>query len=306
VTSVGTPSGLGAPRFDVRAYLALVGLALIWGYTWVVIKIATADVTPFVLVAMRTVIGAVVMFGLVAAMRRPLRSPAVLPTVAAALLNVAGFYLLQTLAVESSGAGRSAVLAYTYPFWTALLAWPLLGDRITWRMWLGLVLAAVGLGFVLAPIDLVHDPAGKFFAVLTAIEWSFAAIYSKWYRSRHRVDLVAFTAWQTLYAAIPLLAIAASAPDQHLHLTASFLWALGYIGIFGTGFGLLLWLYALSRLQTAAASLASLLTPVVAVLVASFQLAEIPSRNEIVGIVLILGALAVNAARNSSEPRRKA
>lgn len=295
VNSFGRP--LAAPRFDLRAYVALFGLALIWGYTWVVIKIATADVTPFVLVALRTLIGALVMFGLAATMRRPLRSPPVVPTIIAGLLNVAGFYVFQTLAVATSGAGRSAVLAYTYPFWTALLAWPLLGDRITNRMWLGLLLAALGLGFVVAPIDLIHDPAGKFFAVLTAIEWSFAAIYSKWYRSRYQVDLISFTAWQTWYAAIALAALAALVPGQHLHAGASFAWALGYIGVFGTALGLLLWLYALSRLQTAAASLASLLTPVVAVVVAWFQLAEIPSRNEVVGIALIVGALAVNAAR---------
>lgn len=289
---VGKSSGA---QFDARAYLALVGLALVWGYNWVVIKVATADVSPFGLVALRTVVGAVVLFALAALLRRPLRSPPLVPTAVAGLLNIAGFFIFQTLAVANSGAGRSAVLAYTYPFWTALLAWPLLGDRISARTWVGLALALAGLGFVLAPLDLAHDLAGKLFAVLTAFEWSFAAIYTKWYRSRYDVELITFSAWQTVYAAVPLIVIALLEPGQHLRLTPGFAWAMAYIGIFGTGFGLLLWLYALNRLQTAAASLASLMTPVVAVVVATFQLREIPGTGEIVGIVLIVGALAVNA-----------
>ena len=60
------------------------------------------------------------------------------------LLQTMGFTLLQTLAVSMSGAGKVAVLAYTMPFWVAILAWPILGERIHGVRWIALALAAVG------------------------------------------------------------------------------------------------------------------------------------------------------------------
>lgn len=280
---------------DPRAYAALVALALVWGCNWVVLKVATVDATPFALTALRTVLGAVALFAVIAVTRRSFRSPPIVPTAILGLLNTAGFFIFQTLAVSTGGAGKAAILAYTYPFWIALLAWPLLGDRVSRTAFIGLILAAVGLGFILVPIDFSHSLASKFFAVMTAIDWAFASIYAKRMRAKYEVDLLSLTAWQTLYGAIPLTIVALLVPHQSVHLTPAFGWALAYIAVLGTALGLLLWLFALNRLQAGAAALASLLTPVVTVFVAWLLLREQPSSTELIGIVLILSALSIDA-----------
>jgi len=268
---------------------------MVWGYTWVVLKVATVDATPFALTATRTLLGSAALFALLVATRRPLRSPPIVPTVILGILNTAGFFIFQTLAVAVGGAGKSAVLAYTYPFWIALLAWPLLGDRVPTRSIVGLALAAGGLAFILVPVDLAHGLLSKCFALLTAVDWAFAAIYAKRMRARHSVELLSLTAWQTLYGAIPLVLIALLVPHQFIHFTPAFGWAIAYIALASTALGQLLWLFALGRLQAAAAGLASLLTPVITLLAAWLQLGEHPSPAESIGIVLILGALVVDA-----------
>lgn len=280
---------------DPRAYAALVALALVWGCNWVVLKVATVDATPFALTALRTVLGAAALFALIGLTRRSFRSPPIVPTAILGILNTAGFFIFQTLAVATGGAGKAAILAYTYPFWIALLAWPLLGDRVSRTSFIGLLLAAAGLGFILVPIDFSHGLASKFFAVMTAIDWAFASIYAKRMRARYDVDLLSLTAWQTLYGAIPLALVALLVPNQSVHVTPSFAWAIAYIAVFGTALGLLLWLFALHRLQASAAALASLLTPVVTVFVAWLLLRETPSLTELAGIVLILSALSIDA-----------
>lgn len=282
-------------RRDARAYLALGGLAIVWGYTWVVLKVATVDATPFALTATRTVLGAAALFVLLVVTRRPLRSPPIVPTMILGILNTGGFFIFQTMAVAVGGAGKAAILAYTYPFWIALLSWPLLGDRVPLRSVVGLGLAAAGLAFILVPIDLAHGLLSKGFALLTAVDWAFAAIYAKRMRARHDIELLSLTAWQTLYGAIPLVVIALLVPNQSMHLTPSFGWAIAYIALGGTALGQLLWLFALGRLQVAAAGLASLLTPVITLFAAWLQLGERPSAAESIGITLILGALAVDA-----------
>jgi drug/metabolite transporter (DMT)-like permease len=279
-----------------RGYLALVALAMVWGYTWVVLKVATVDETPFALTATRTVLGAAALFMLLAATRRPFRSPPVIPTMILGILNTAGFFIFQTLAVAVGGAGKAAILAYTYPIWIALLSWPLLGDRLPLRSILGVGLATAGLCFILVPIDFAHGLLSKVFALLTAVDWAFAAIYTKRMRARYDVDLLSLVAWQTLYGAIPLVIIALLVPHQSVHLTPSFLWAIAYIAIGGTAIGQLLWLFALSRLQAAAAGLASLLTPIITLFAAWLQLGERPSLLESVGAALVLSALVVDAA----------
>jgi drug/metabolite transporter (DMT)-like permease len=212
------------------------------------------------------------------------------------VLNTAGFFIFQTLAVAVGGAGKAAILAYTYPIWIALLSWPLLGDRLPVRSIVGVALAAAGLGFILAPIDLGNGLLSKAFALLTAVDWAFAAIYTKRMRARYEVDLLSLVAWQTLYGAIPLVIIALLVPNQAVRLTPSFLWSIAYIAIAGTAIGQLLWLFALSRLQAAAAGLASLLTPVITLFAAWLQLGERPSTAESIGVALILSALVIDAA----------
>ncbi len=116
------------PRSD--AYAALAVLALVWGYTWVVIKVATHDASALVVAAARPALGAVCLFAVLLLMRRSLRPTPLRDTLVLGLLQTTGFTLLQTLAVSLAGAGKVAVLAYTMPFWVALLAWPFLGERI--------------------------------------------------------------------------------------------------------------------------------------------------------------------------------
>jgi drug/metabolite transporter (DMT)-like permease len=283
---------------DARAYVALAGLALVWGYTWVVLKVATVDATPVALTAIRTALGAAALFVLLAVTRRPLRSPPIVPTMILGILNTAGFFVFQTLAVAAGGAGKAAILAYTYPFWIALLSWPLLGARVPLRSIVGLALAAGGLAFILIPVDLAHGLLSKGFALLTAVDWAFAAVYAKRMRARHDVELLSLTAWQTLYGAIPLVIIALLVPHQSVRLTPAFGWAIAYIALGGTALGQLLWLFALGRLHAAAAGLASLLTPVITLFAAWFELGEHPSAAESLGIALILCALVADVVPN--------
>ena len=68
-----TPSGRAAPNLGV---LALAMLALIWGYNWVVMKIGLRYSQPFTFAALRSFLGALGLFVLLAVLRRPLRPKA--------------------------------------------------------------------------------------------------------------------------------------------------------------------------------------------------------------------------------------
>lgn len=71
--------------------------------------------------------------------------------------------------------------------------------------------------------------------------------------------------------------------------------ALAYSGILGGAIAWFLWFYALSHLPAGIAGLGTLGTPVVGVLAAWVQLGEIPTSLEIVGMILVIGALVLNS-----------
>jgi drug/metabolite transporter (DMT)-like permease len=270
---------------------ALVVLALVWGYNWVAIKVATEYVGPIDLSALRNGTAVVALFAALVVLRKPLRPTPLLPSVVLGLLQTTVFTLLQMTAVALGGAGRTAVLAYTMPFWVLLFAWPLLGERIRGLQWVAVGLAAIGLAFVLMPFDVHAGLAAKVLAIAGAVVWAASAVYLKWLRARYTVDLLALTAWQMLWGTIPLVALAALAAEPAPRVTLTFLAALGFIALPGTALAWLLWMFALSRLSAGIAGLASLATPVVGVLAAWMQLHEVPSATEWVGIACILGAL---------------
>ena len=281
------------PRTRPSVYVALVVLALIWGYTWVAIKVATQDAPPLFVAAGRMVIAAVILFGVLAATGRSLKPTPFVPTLVLGLLQTTGWTLLQTLAVAQAGSGKSAVLGYTMPFWTALLAWPVLGERITGVRRIALALAALGLGFVVAPLD-PHSFRADALAVVAGVSWGASAVYAKRLRARYDVDLLSLTTWQLLYGTIPLVVLSLLFPGP-IHVTGSFVAAMAFISIGGAALGWFLWMFILSRLPAGVAGIASLATPVVGVLSAAIQLHEIPSATELTGMVLIVVALVVNS-----------
>jgi drug/metabolite transporter (DMT)-like permease len=276
-----------------EAYAALVVLALVWGYTWVVIKVATFDASPLIVAAGRNALGVTVLFAVLLILRRPLRPTPFLPTVILGLLQTTGWTLLQTFAVSLASAGKAAVLGYTMPFWVALLAWPLLGERITGARWAAFALAACGLAFVVTPLGAATLEADAL-AVCAGLVWAASAIWMKRLRARHDVDLLSLTTWQMLWGTIPLLALAAIVPE-HVRWTTSFVASMAFLGVLGGALTWFLWMFILSRLPAGVAGIASLATPVVGVALSAIQVHEIPSTTELIGMVLILGALGVNA-----------
>ena len=287
-------------RPGARVYVALVVLALVWGYTWVTIKIATEDASPYVVAGSRLVVATALLFAILALTRRSLAPTPFVPTLVLGLLQTTGWTLLQTLAVAQAGAGKSAVLGYTMPFWAALLAWPFLGERITGIRWVALALAAVGLAFVVAPLS-ARSFAADGLAVLAGLSWGASAVYAKRLRSRYDVELISLTTWQMLWGTIPLvvLMLAVGGP---VRWTGSFVASMAFMSIGGAALGWFLWMFILSRLPAGVAGIASLATPVVGVLAAALQLHEIPSLSELIGMALIVAALVVNAIPAAAEP----
>lgn len=282
-----------ARRARTEAYLALVGLWAVWGYSWISMKVATRDGSALLVATLRSGVGAAALLVYLALSGRSLRPTPFLPTLVYGLLQTAGFTLLGTVAVSLGGAGKIALLAYTMPFWLALLAWRFLGERPGRGTWVALGLAAAGLGLVVTPLG-SRSLLANALAVAAGLVWAASAAWVVRVMARERVDLLSLTTWQMVWGALALGLVAAVVPVQ-VRWTPSFVGAIAFLGIGATALGWALWLLVLARLPAGVAGLGSLAVPVVSLLLAAALLGEIPPPRELAGIACIVAALAVQA-----------
>lgn len=276
----------------VKAFVALFLLTLIWGYNWVVMKLAVQYASPFQFAGLRTFLGALMLFLVLFLSKRPLKLQEFPTMLLLGILQTCGFTGLLIWALVEGGAGKTAVLSYTMPFWVMLFAWPLLGEKVQGWQWLAVVFALFGIVLIFDPLHIKGDGVSMLMALGSGISWAISAIVSKkLHKRRPELDLLNITAWPTLLGAIPIILVALILPAPPIVWSNTFILTVVYSIFLSGSLAWVLWTYALQRLPAGVASMASMLAPVIGVASAWWQLGERPSQIELLGMLLIAIAL---------------
>ncbi len=276
----------------IKAFVALFLLTLMWGYNWVVMKTAIQYATPVQFAALRTFLGALMLFVVLIVTRRSLVLKEFPTMLALGLLQTCAGLLIWAL--QEGNAGKTAVLAYTMPFWLMLFAWPLLGEKVQGWQWLAVVFALAGIVLIFDPLHIKSDGFSMCLALCSSISWAVSAIVSKKLHQRApHLDLLNITAWPTLLGSLPIVALALWLPAPPVQWTNTFTLTVMYSVFFSGSLAWVLWIYALQRLEAGTASMGSLLAPIIGVISAWLQLNEVPSRIELAGMLCIAVALVI-------------
>lgn len=293
-------------RGRTAAVAALALIAVVWGYNWVVLKQALRDAGPYEFFSWRFVIASVCLFGALAATRRSMRLMHPGSVLATGLLQTTATFALTGWALVSGAAGKSAVLCYTMPFWVILFAWPLLGERLGRAQWSALVIALAGLALLLG--SGISPGLSELLALASAIAWAAGVIITKRLQTRHRVDTLALSAWQSVLGGAGLVLLAFLFPSSRpTQWTPNLVFALLYNGVLVSALCWYLWFWVLGRLDAGLASFGILAVPALGVVFGVLELGERPRPVEWAGIGLIVIALALTAvAVRSARPRQAA
>ena len=182
------------------------------------------------------------------------------------MFNVIGFGLFSSFALLTASTSRVVIVNYSMPMWASLMAWLILGERLSIR-------AGHRVGVVRQRIERARlsggdgaSVVGLLLALCCALSWAAGTVYMKW--ARIPGDLLAITAWQIALGALVfgagLLVFQGMPAPAAVSLKAVL--AVVYNGLIGTGFAYILWFAIIERLPTATASLGSLSTPVVGII----------------------------------------
>ena len=286
--------------------LALFILSVTWGYTWVLAKQALAYSPPFAFAAERCVGGALALFLAVKLMGRSVRLVAPGPTLAIGLMQVTGFMAFQTWALVEGGPGKTAVLVFTMPIWTLLIAWPVLGERIRGTQWLAALSTLTGLVLIIEPWNMHSSLFSKFLGLMAALCWAVGTVLVKRLRAQQPVDLLSLTTWQMLLGAVPLVLLALVIPERPTDWSLSYIGILVFMAVISTAMCWWLWITILDRVPAWEASLSVLGTPVVAIVSSRLMLNEEFKLSELTGILLIGGGLALLSLLGWAASRRSA
>ena len=279
-----------------KPILALAAMSVIWGYNWVVMKEALRFCDAFVFAAIRVFPAAICLFGILLWTKKDWRPRQVKWTVLLGLLSTTVGLGLPLWALVGGTAGKTAVLLYTMPFWVILLAWPILGERIRGLEWLAVILAFAGLALIVAVDAVGANLWSSILAVMAGISWAGSAIITRIMRRDPEFDVLSVTTWQMIYGVGPLIIISVLVPSPPIQWTPVFIAALLYNIILVSVVAFLLWFYILERLQAGMATMGTLVTPVLALVLARIQLGEIPSSREALGIILTLSGIGLLGA----------
>ena len=273
--------------------LALILLSVTWGYTWVLAKEALSYAPPFAFVAERCAGGALALLMIARLLGKPLKLVAPVATVAIGLTQVTGFMAFQTWALVEGGPGKTAVLIFTMPIWTLLIAWSVLNERIRGAQWLAASSTLTGLVLIIEPWNMHTSLLSKILGLAAALCWAIGTVLVKRLRARERVDLLALTTWQMLIGSVPLVLLALLVPEHATNWSSTYLEILVFMAVVSTAFCWWLWITILDRVPAWEASLSVLGTPVVAIISSRLILKEEFNASELAGIVLIASGLAL-------------
>lgn len=283
---------------------AYASMCLIWGTTWLGIKISLRYVPPIAGAGLRFVLAGLAMYVAAAALRKLPRAGEI-PWKLVAVLAAFWFgfnYVLTYLAETHVDSGLTAVLFGVLPFFVFAFGHYMLDERARVLTWTGALISFSGV----ALISLRAGLHGSFWyalaAVLAAVVSAFASVFAK----RHAGHDPLVTLPPAMLAGgvmVTIVGFWTERVDVHRALSLGSLEAIVYLAAAGSCLAFFLNLWLLRRVSAWAVGLSSLISPVIAVLVGVLFGSEHVGVQEVAGATLVIAGVWLALRTGSPAPQ---
>jgi drug/metabolite transporter (DMT)-like permease len=298
------------------AWVSLVIVYLVWGSTYLGIRVAVRDFPPLVLVGLRYLVAGVVLFPIALRIPAGLQSGDPGPVrlgwrqwlgcaVVGGLLIVVGNGGV-TVAEQRLPSGLAAVLVATVPLWMIGFAVPIRHEPITLRAGSGVALGLVGVVVLAGGVTGGGDLGAVITVLVAASGWGLGSVLA------HVVPLpsrpLVASAMQMLVSGVVLVIVGvvsgAYSDVAWSDISAEVWWAFGWLVLAGSVIAFSAYAFALADLPLAVVSTYAYVNPVVAVLLGAMLLGERLSGRELLGTVIVVASVAVVTMRRRSRQSR--
>jgi drug/metabolite transporter (DMT)-like permease len=289
------------------ALVAWIAVCLVWGTTYLGIRVALESVPVALLAGLRWTTAGLLLAAAVRLSGQRLPGPRTWPALALVgfLMNVVGNGFV-VWAEQSVASGLAAVVVAMVPFWGVAFETLLPGgERLTARTVIGLTVGFAGIVVLVWP-ELTVSGAGNGFVFgiialqLACIGWALGQSFSKRYGTG--LNPLAASAMQMIFGGLMLTILGTATGEwSRLAFTPRTAAAMIYLVLFGSIVGYSAYVYALRHLPVSTVSLYAYVNPIIAVVLGAVLLSEPFDARVIAAAALVLAGIAV--VRSKRTPR---
>jgi len=271
---------------------------VLWGSTYLAIRIVVEHIPPAMMGATRFLIGGAIMLAWCAVSGRNIKLTKLdfrRVAIIGVLLLVGGNVGV-AWAEKTVPSGLTALMVAVVPLWVAIIeTFILKGERLLRRGVFGLLLGILGLVVLLWPkltgASIDHGVLlGAGILMFASLSWATGSIFSR--RWDLKVDPFAATGWEMLIAGVVSLALALALGDQHRVVwTPRGIGAIAYLITAGSLFGLTAYIWLLNHVPTAKVATYAYVNPIVAVFLGWLILHEQVDAYILAGAIVIVGSV---------------
>jgi len=268
-----------------------------WGLNFPIMKHVLTQWPPLSARGLCGIVGAVALALIAIARQQQLNVPRQmwLRLLLVSMLQVGSWTAFMGLALLWLSASEAAVLGISIPVWVALLAWPVLGERLSLLRAISLSVALAGIAVLIGGSGLeanVEKLPGILCALAGAVCVALGTVLTKHFPLA--MPPLSVAAWQMGLGCLPIAIVGLAIEHPQLSALSASGWAsMAYMTAVQFCLCYVCWFAALERLPAATASIGTLLIPVVGVLAAAAMLHEPLGLREIGALVIALGGVAV-------------
>ena len=290
------------PTLTRQQTVLLVLLTLAWGVNWPVMKLGVTGYPPLTFRALSMWLGLPVLAAALWWLKLPMRILAgpgganwrELLKLAAS--NMFVWHVCMILAISVLSSGRSAILGYTMPIFSAVIGALFFSARLQGRGWAGVGAAALGVLLLLWHefTGLSGQPQAVGLALLAAAVWALGTQLLR--RTSLTVPTLTLSLWMTVLTAIVMSVLAwvfeRPANGQWPAMGQATLGAIVYNGILIFGFAHATWFFLARSLPPIASTLSVMMIPVLGVFSGAWWLNEQLFWQDWVAVCLMVLSIA--------------
>lgn len=289
----------------LRSHLALLLAMLLWGSSFIALKLAVNDLSPMIVIFMRMAIGAVAFLTVWPWLRHGFVYQAGdwKYLLGMALFEPCLYFIFEAQALRYTSAGQAGMITAMLPLMVAIAAFFILKERSGWRQWLGFGIAVIGvIWMTLTGEDSEQAPnalLGNFLEFLAMVSAVGYTLLVKHLTRRYSAFLL--TALQSFVGTLFFfpLALASPWPEQ---ISLSTFGLLIYLGLIITLGAYGLYNYSLTHLKATVAAGYTNLLPVFTLLFSMLLLGERLVLSQWLAIGLVFVGVILSQDRNHRLP----
>lgn len=279
-----------------KALIAYLLVCVIWGSTYLAIRVGVAVLPPFLFAGARFLVAGLLLLGgaLAAGARLPRRGRDWATLAVVGLFLLAGGNTMVVWAEQSTPSGVASLFVVTVALWMAVFDAALPGgNRLTWRVIVGLLVGLAGTALLVEadPHQLLHaDLRGPIALTCASASWAFGSVYYE----RHHADGSPYVgaAIEMIAGGVVVILVGLLFGEaRQVHPTARGLAALGYLVVFGSVIGYTAYNYALHHANATVVGTYAYVNPLIAVVLGALLLGERVGSRTVIAMGLILGAV---------------